>query len=90
MINAYAEQCETYSQLKGSFFKKKLPDPSNIRIHPVVRLIITDFDGGQLKYLLPKIRENIENGMGWETNSDNLITVGNPNYINSGHIFKGM
>jgi hypothetical protein len=90
IINAYAEHYETYLQLKGSFFKKKISDPSNIHIHPTVRLIITDFDGGQLKYLLPKIRENIENGMGWETNSDNLITVGKPNYINSGHIFKGI
>lgn len=90
ILKAYAEQFETYSQLKGAFFKKKLPDPSSIHIHPVVRLIITDFDGGQLKYLLPKIRENIETGMGWERNSDNLITVGKPNYINAGHIFKGI
>lgn len=90
IINAYAEQYETYSQLKGSFFNKKLPCPSNIRIFPTVRLIITDFDGVHFKYSLPKIRENIENGMGWETNSDNLITVGKPNYINSGHIFKGI
>ncbi len=90
IIKAYAEQCETYSQLKGSFFKKKLPDPSHIHIHPVVRLIITDFDGGQLRYSLPQIRENIENGMGWEIHSDNLITVGRPNSINAGHIFKGI
>lgn len=90
IIRAYAEQCETYSQLKGSFFKKKLPDPSNIYIYPTVKLIITEFDRVQLKYSLPKIRENIENGMGWEKNSDNLITVGKPNYINTVHIFKGV
>lgn len=92
ILDAYAEQCETYSQLKGAFFKKKLPDPSNIRIriHPTVRLIITDFDEAQLKCLLPGIRGSIEKGMGWGENTDNLITVGKPNNIKSRHIFKGI
>jgi len=90
IINAYAEQCGTYSQLKGTFFKKKLPDPSTIHIFPTVRLIITDFDEVQFKCSLPKIRENIEKGMGWGKNSDNLITVGNHSNINAGHIFKGI
>jgi hypothetical protein len=90
IIKAYAEQCETYSQLKGAFFKKKLPDPSNIHIFPRVRLIITDFDGAQLKYFLPKIKEDIENGMDWGQNTNNLIMIGNPSYINAGHIFKGI
>jgi len=90
IIDAYTEQCETYSQLKGAFFKKKLPNFSNNGIFPTVRLIITDFDGVQLKYLLPQIRENIEKGMGWEQNTNNLITVGNHSNINVGHIFKGI
>ena len=90
ILKAYAEQCETYSKLNGAFFKKKLPDPSKIQIIPTVRLIITDFDGGQLKVLLPRIRENIEKGMGWETNSNNLIMIGNPDSVNAGHIFKGI
>ncbi len=90
IINAYTEQCETYSKLNGAFFEKKLPHPSKIHIHPTVRLIITEFDGAQLKILLPRIRESIEKGMGWETNSANLITVGNPVNVNAGHIFKGL
>jgi hypothetical protein len=90
IFKAYAEQCETYSKLKGAFFKKKFPDPSEIHIHPTVRLIITEFDRAQLKFLLPRIRESIEKGKGWEANSDNLITVGKPQYINSRHIFQGL
>jgi hypothetical protein len=90
IIDAYIEQYETYSKLNGAFFEKKLPHPSKIDIHSTVRLIITEFDGAQLKVLLPRIRENIEKGMGWETNSSNLITVGNPINVNAGHIFKGL
>jgi hypothetical protein len=90
IIKAYAEQCETYWQLDGAFFKRKLPDPSNIHIFPTVRLIITDFDEGQLKYSLPKIRENIEAGMDWEQSTNNLIMIGKPGYVNVGHIFKGL
>lgn len=88
--DAYADQCETYSKLRGGFFKKRLPNPSNIHIFPTVRLIITDFEKGQFKFLLPRIRECIEKGMGWEKNSDNLITVAIHDYINAGHIFKGI
>lgn len=90
IIDAYTEQYETYSKLKGAFFEKKLPHPSKVHIHPTVRLIITEFDGAQLKGTLPRIREGIEKGMGWETNSANLITVGNPANVNAGHIFKGL
>jgi len=90
IIDAYAEQCETYSRLNGAFFNNMLPDPSNIHIHPTVRLIITDFDDVQLKYSLPGIRESIEKGMGWGKNADNLITIGNPDNIKTRHIFKGI
>lgn len=90
IINAYVDQCETYSRLDGNFFIKKLPDPARIQINPTVRLIITDFNGAMLKHMMPGIRENIENGMGWKNNSDNLIAVGNPKLINAKHIFKGL
>lgn len=90
IIKAYAEQCVTYSLLKGEFFKKKLPDPTRINIYPTVRLIITDFDRAQLKSLMPHIRKSIEKGMGWKENAPDLITVGKPNFINVGHIFKGL
>jgi len=90
IIQVYGDQCETYAQLEGKFFQKRLPDPSSIKIHPNVRLIITGFDSAQRKLLLPGIRECIEKAMGWENNSGDLITVGNPNNIHSVHIFKGL
>lgn len=90
IIDAYTEQCEAYSQLKGAFFKKKLPHPSKLDMHPTVRLLITEFDGAQLKSFIPGIRKKIEKEMGWETDSVNLITVGNPANVNAGHIFRGL
>jgi hypothetical protein len=90
IINSYVELYETYLQLKGKFFSKVLPDPSKIQIYPTVRLIVSDFDGGQLKHLIPTIRGGIEKGMGWAKGTKDLITVGKPSSINSGHIFKGI
>jgi len=90
IINAYTEQFETYSCLSGKFFQKKLPNPSKVTIYPNVRLLITDFDSAQLKFLMPKIRETIEKGMDWEPNTNDIITIGKPNSINATHIFKGI
>jgi len=91
IIDAYTEQCETYSQLKGAFFKKKLPNPSNISIFPTVRLIITKYDEApRREYSLTKIRKRIETRMGWEENTNNLIMIENPNDINAEDIFKGI
>jgi hypothetical protein len=90
IINSYVELYETYSQLKGNFFSKVLPHPSKIQIYPTVRLIVSDFDGGQLKHLIPTIRGGIEKGMGWARGTKDLITVGKSSSINSGHIFKGI
>lgn len=90
IIDAYTKQYEAYKKFDGAFFKTKLPDPSNIRVFPTVRLIITDFDRVHLKYSLPQIRKNIENGMAWEQNTSNLIMIGNRHNINAGHIFKGI
>lgn len=92
--DAYAAQYKTYSDLNGEFFHRKtFPNPSTIRILPKVRLIITKFDEApERKSLsfLSRIREDIEKGMGWEENTDNLIMIDNPNEINAGDIFKGI
>lgn len=88
---AYTEQYETYLALNGAFFDRKFPAPYKIKISPKVRLIITKFNEAPgRKSFLPEIRKGIEEGMGWEENTDNLIIIDNPNEINAGDIFKGI
>ena len=61
-----------------------------LKLNPKVRLIITDFDGSQQKFLLPTILENILNGMDWDEKTPNLIAVGHHRNLNKGRLFKGI
>ena len=91
ILNAFKDQFELYSQLKGRFFRqKKRLSPQSLSIYPRVRLIITDFDSAQRDALLLSIRKTIEDGMDWEENSPDLITVGLPQNINESHLFQGI
>jgi hypothetical protein len=76
--------------LEGRFFSQRKRLPVNLKCYPTVRLIITDFDGSQRKYLLPKIEEGIKKGMGWNEKSNDLIAVGNHQKIGMELLLKGI
>lgn len=91
IINAFHEQFDMWSKIKGHFFeKRKTFKPKKISLYPSVRLILTGFDSAQLKKFIPVIRRNVEAGMGWNDNSPNIITVGTPGSIKEQILFKGI
>jgi hypothetical protein len=91
IIDAFEQQFEMWSQIKGLFFKKRIKfRPKKITLYPSVRLLITAFDSAQLAKFIPVIRKNIEMGMGWSNKSPNIITVGKPGVIKESILFKGI
>jgi len=89
IINAFHEQFDMWSKIRGIFFeKRKKLKPNKVSLYPTVRLLITGFDSAQLKQFIPVIRSNVEMGMGWNHNSPNIITIGNPGSIKEHILFK--
>jgi len=90
ILDGYEKQLKMYEKLNGRFFKSRLCRFEKLKLYPKVRLIITDFDGGQQKFLLPTIIENILNGMDWDEKTLDMIAVGNHRNLNKGRLFKGV
>ena len=90
ILNGYNEQFKMYERLNGNFFRKRIPKINEFELHPRVRLIITDFDGIQRTFLLPKFMEGISQGLGWSVDSPDLITVGKHRIIKKSRLFKGL
>jgi len=88
ILDGYEEQKKTYQKLKGRFFKSRLRRFEKLKLYPRVRLIITGFDGGQKKFLLPTIIEGIQNGMGWDENTPDLIVTGSHKNLKKVRLFK--
>ncbi len=86
IIKAYNDQFQVISQLKGSFFKKRLPAPKVSYVHPRVRLIITDYDDAQRKWFLPQIRSQLEESL----KTSDIITVGGYRNIKKERLFRGL
>ena len=90
ILDGYEKQLKMYEKLNGRFFKSRLRRFEKLKLYPTVRLVITDFDGSQQKFLLPTIIENILNGMDWDEKTPDLIAVGNHRNLNKGRLFKGI
>ena len=90
ILNGYEEQIKTYQKIKGRFFKSRLRGFEKLKLYPKVRLVITDFDGSQQKFLLPTIIEGILNGMDWDEKTPDLIAVGHHRNLKKGRLFKGI
>jgi hypothetical protein len=88
--NGYKDQFKVYEQLKGHFFSQKRRSIGELPIYPTVRLVVTEFDGSQQKYLLPVIKERINKGMGWQDKNSDLITVGDHKNIRMELLLKGI
>lgn len=86
IIEAYNDQFQTISQLKGSFFEKRLPAPKVSSVYPRVRLIITDFDDAQREWFLPQIRSQLEESL----ETSDIITMGGYKNIKKEHLFRGL
>jgi len=90
ILDGYEKQLKMYEKLNGRFFKSRLRRFEKLKLYPTVRLVITDFDGSQQKFLLPTIIEGILNGMDWDENSPDLIAVGHHRNVKKGRLFKGI
>ena len=90
ILDGYEDQIKTYQKLEGRFFKTRLRRFEKLKLNPKVRLIITDFDGSQQKFLLPTILENILNGMDWDEKTPDLIAIGNHSNLKEARLFKGI
>ena len=90
ILDGYESQFRMYEKLQGDFFKNRLRSFDTLRLNPNVRLIITGFDGGQQKYLLPTILKGIRKGMDWDEKSPDLIAIGNHKGLKKGSLFKGI
>ena len=90
ILNGYKDQFKMYAKLKGRFFKSRIRKLERLDLYPKVRLIITDFDGSQKKFLLPRILEGIQNGMNWDDKNQDLITIGNHKNIKMESFFTGV
>ena len=90
ILDGYEKQLKMYEKLNGRFFKSRLRRFEKLKLYPKVRLIITDFDGSQQKFLLPTIIEGILNGMDWDEKTPDLIAVGHHRNLKKGLLFKGI
>lgn len=90
ILQAYRDQFELIRVLHGRFFEEKRTLPEVKYIHPRVRLIITGFDDVQFKHFLPDIRTKIENCLGWEERTPDLIAIGGDQNITEQHLFKAL
>ena len=90
ILDGYESQFRMYEKLQGNFFKNRLRSLDTLRLNPNVRLIITGFDGGQQKYLLPTILKGIRKGMDWDEKSPDLVAIGNHKGLKKGSLFKGI
>ena len=93
ILEGYKEQFGMYKELEGSFFKSKnnrIGRIETLDLYPKARLIITGFDGSQQERLLPKIKERICRGVGWDDKTDDLIVTGNHKNLKRERLFKGV
>lgn len=91
IIDGYAQQLNTYKQLKGKFFENRARKIDKITLYPETRLIITGFDASQRDIMLPVVREKIEKGTGWGKGSNDLIAKGDHKSLaKSNRLFLGL
>ena len=90
ILEGYEEQFKMYSLLKGRFFKNRMPKTKRPELYSNVRLIVTDFDGSQKKFLLPDILKGVRKGMGWDEKIPDLIATGSHRNIRRELLFKGL
>ena len=90
ILDGYEEQLKTYENLNGRFFKSRLRRFEKLKLYSKVRLIITNFDGSQQKFLLPTIIEGILNGMDWDEKTPDLIAIVHHGNLKKGRLFRGI